>query len=102
MVGKLAIILSLAVIVVFHSSSFTSLYASATFSSSAAGTNQLGAQTMMTYQESLVSLLSNDLETKINKSGTILEVTSRLSEFNSVPFANSISPELHGISKDQT
>jgi hypothetical protein len=48
-----------------------------------------------------VTLISNDLETKINKSGTILEITSMLPKVNSIPFANSITAELHGISKDQ-
>ncbi|MFL6526124.1 MAG: hypothetical protein ACJ70Q_08280 [Nitrososphaera sp.] len=55
----------------------------------------------MTYPESLVTLISNGSETKINKSGTILEITSMLPEVNSIPFANSITAELHGISKDQ-
>ena len=48
----------------------------------------------------LVSVLANELETKIRKSGAILEVTSRLSEVRSTPFADSISPELHGIPAD--
>ena len=46
-----------------------------------------------------MTLISNDLEKKINKSGTILEITSMLPEVNSIPFANSITSELHGISK---
>jgi hypothetical protein len=49
---------------------------------------------------SVVSLLANELETRLNKSGAILEVTSRLPEVNSTPFANSITPELHGIPRD--
>ncbi|MFL6480651.1 MAG: hypothetical protein ACJ70S_06035, partial [Nitrososphaera sp.] len=51
--------------------------------------------------ESLVTLISNDVETKINNSGTILEITSMIPEVNSIPFPNSITAELHGISKDQ-
>ena len=48
----------------------------------------------------VVTLLANELETRINKSGAILEITSRLPEVNSAPFASSISPELHGIPRD--
>jgi hypothetical protein len=48
----------------------------------------------------IVSLLANELETRLNKSGAILEITSRLPEVNSVPFADSISPDLHGIPED--
>lgn len=48
----------------------------------------------------IVSVLANELETKIRKSGAILDVTSRLSEVRSTPFADSISPELHGIPAD--
>jgi hypothetical protein len=54
----------------------------------------------MAYKDSVVSILADELETKINKSGAILEITSRLSETKSTPFASSISPELHGISED--
>jgi hypothetical protein len=48
----------------------------------------------------VVTLLANELETRLNKSGAILEITSRLPEVNSAPFASSISPELHGIPRD--
>jgi C4-dicarboxylate-specific signal transduction histidine kinase len=48
----------------------------------------------------VVNILANDLETRINKSGAILEITSRLPEVRSAPFANSITPELHGIPRD--
>ncbi|MFL6523532.1 MAG: hypothetical protein ACJ71B_08650, partial [Nitrososphaera sp.] len=92
--GRLASVLSMAVILVFHTGYFISFAASATSSSSscssAAGTNQIVEQTM-TYPESLVTLISNGSETKINKSGTILEITSMLPEVNSIPFANSIT-----------
>lgn len=52
------------------------------------------------YQNPIVSVLANDLETRINKSGAILEITIKLPEIKSVPFASSISSELHGIPKD--
>jgi hypothetical protein len=48
----------------------------------------------------VVTLLANELETRLNKSGAILEITSRLPEVNSASFASSISPELHGIPRD--
>src|SRR5215218_7029298 len=48
----------------------------------------------------VVTLLANELETRLNKSGAILEITSRLPEVNSPPFASSISPELHDIPED--
>jgi Cache domain len=48
----------------------------------------------------IVNLLANELETRINKSGAILEITSRLPEVRSTPFAHLISPELHGIPAD--
>ena len=48
----------------------------------------------------IVTTLANELETRINKSGSILEITSRLPEVRSTPFANSISPELNGIPRD--
>ena len=50
--------------------------------------------------EEKVSILANELETRINKSGAILEITSRLPQVSSVPFVDSISPELHGIPRD--
>src|SRR3712207_9387393 len=55
---------------------------------------------ILAYNTAVVGILANDLETKINKSGAILEITSRLPEVKSAPFANSISPELHGIPID--
>ena len=57
-------------------------------------------ETMDVYQNPIVNILANELETRINKSGAILEITSRLPEVNSAPFASSISPELHGIPRD--
>jgi hypothetical protein len=49
------------------------------------------------YHDPMVLALSRDLETRINKSSTILEITSKLPEVKFTPFAGSISPELHGI-----
>ena len=40
----------------------------------------------------IVTTLANELETRINKSGAILEITSRLPEVRLTPFANSSSP----------
>lgn len=48
----------------------------------------------------IVTTLANEVETRINKSSAILEITSRLPEVRSTPFANSISPELNGIPRD--
>jgi hypothetical protein len=48
----------------------------------------------------VISLLANELETRLNKSGAILEITSRLPELTSTPFSDLISPELHGIPRD--
>ncbi len=55
---------------------------------------------IIAYKNPLVSVLANELETRINKSAAILEITSKLQEVNSTPFASSIAPELHGIPKD--
>lgn len=57
-------------------------------------------QTQAEAAEEKVSILANELETRINKSGAILEITSRLPQVSSVPFVDSISPELHGIPRD--
>jgi hypothetical protein len=48
----------------------------------------------------LMRILANELETRINKSGAILEITSRLSQVKSAPYASLISSELHGIPRD--
>ena len=50
--------------------------------------------------EEKVRFLADQLETRINKSGAILEITSKLPQVSSTPFASSISPELHGIPED--
>jgi Cache domain len=69
-------------------------------SSSLAELNQTDTEMILAYNNAAVGILANDLETKINKSGAILEITSRLPEVKSAPFASSISPELHGIPGD--
>jgi hypothetical protein len=50
--------------------------------------------------EEKVRVLADELETRINKSGEILEITSKLPQVSSTPFASSISPELHGMPED--
>jgi hypothetical protein len=50
--------------------------------------------------EEKVRVLANELETRINKSGEILEITSKLPQVSSTPFASSINPELPGIPED--
>jgi C4-dicarboxylate-specific signal transduction histidine kinase len=57
-------------------------------------------QAMHVYQNPIVNILANELETRINKSGAILEITSTLPQVKSAPYASSISPELHGIPRD--
>ena len=76
-----------------------SLSPSPSSSSSFADPNQTELE-MLEYKNRIVSILANELETKINKSGVILEITSKLPEVNSAPFASSIGPELHGIPQD--
>jgi hypothetical protein len=48
----------------------------------------------------IVKLLADNLETSLNKSAAILNVTSKLPEVNSTFYATSIGPELHGIPQD--
>jgi hypothetical protein len=95
--GILAILLLMALPVATRVSSSTNTTATTTTDS-----NQTEAteQTIDVYQNPPVRILANELETRINKSGAILEITSRLPEVNSAPFASSISPELHGIPRD--
>ncbi|MDQ3837024.1 MAG: cache domain-containing protein, partial [Thermoproteota archaeon] len=62
--------------------------------------NQTGGEIKEEYKNPMVSVLADDLETRINKSGAILEITSKLPEVRSAPFAGSIASELHGIPKD--
>ena len=48
----------------------------------------------------IVKLLTDNLETTLNKSAAILEVTSKLPEVNSAFYATSINSELQGIPQD--
>ena len=92
-VGMLAILVPVALL--------TSVTLSPSYSSSSlAELNQTDAEMVLAYNNAMVGILANELETKINKSGAILEITSRLPEVKSAPFASSISPELHGIPGD--
>src|SRR5918993_1279111 len=50
--------------------------------------------------EEKVRVLANELETRVNKSGAILEITSKLPQVSSAPFASSTNPELHGVPED--
>ena len=82
-----------------------SLLTSVTLSSSSssfslADLNLTDAEMIVAYNNAVVGILANELETKINKSGAILEITSKLPEVESAPFASSISPELPGIPND--
>ena len=72
---------------------------SSSSSSSILDLNQRDVE-LVAYNNAIVSILANELETRINKSGAILEITSRLPQVKSAPNASSISPELHGISRD--
>ncbi len=95
LLGVLAIPLLTAVMVSGHASTTAA-------TNTLADLNQTEAAERATdvYQNPIVNILANELETRINKSGAILEITSRLPELNSAPFASSISPELHGIPRD--
>jgi hypothetical protein len=82
-----------------------SLLTSVTLSSSSssfslADLNQTDGEMIVAYNNAVVGILANELETKINKSGAILDITSKLPEVKSAPFASSISPELPGIPND--
>jgi Cache domain len=96
LLGVLAIPLLTAEMVSAHASSSTGT------ANTLADLSQTEAaeQAMDVYQNPIVNILANELETRINKSGAILEITSKLPDVNSAPFASSISPELHGIPKD--
>jgi C4-dicarboxylate-specific signal transduction histidine kinase len=72
---------------------------SSSSSSSIVDLNQRDVE-LVAYNNAIVSILANELETRINKSGAILEITSRLPQVKSAPYASSISPELHGVPRD--
>ena len=75
-----------------------------TISDNSSSTSTIAVQNQtereIAYKNPIVSVLANDLESRINKSGAILEITSKLQEVKSAPFASSIAPELNGIPKD--
>jgi hypothetical protein len=48
----------------------------------------------------IVKLLADNLETSLNESAAILEVTGKLPDVNSALYATSIGPQLHGIPQD--
>jgi Cache domain len=48
----------------------------------------------------IVKLLADNLENRLNKSAAILEIAGELPQVKNLSYANSISPELHGIPKD--
>src|SRR5829696_5931077 len=48
----------------------------------------------------IAKLLADNLENRLNKSATILEITGELPQVKNVSYANLISSELHGIPKD--
>ena len=62
--------------------------------------NKTAAAKGTIYTGLIVKLLADNLETSLNKSAAILEVTSKLPEVNSAFYATSIGPELHGIPQD--
>ena len=70
----------------------TSNSSSSSTASSMAHFNQTEAE-IIPVKNPIVSILTNELETRINKSGAILEITSRLPQVKSAPYASSISPE---------
>lgn len=92
-VGMLAILVPVALLTSVTLSSSSSSF-------SLADLNQTGSEMIVAYNNAAVSILANELETKINKSGAILEITSKLPEVKSAPFASSISPKLPGIPND--
>ncbi|MDQ3969893.1 MAG: hypothetical protein M3275_16035 [Thermoproteota archaeon] len=64
---------------------------------------ELGSQLVIEAEKDLmliVSILASELETRIIKSAAIIEITSKLPEVSSAPFASSITRELHGIPQD--
>jgi Cache domain len=71
------------------------------FNNTRSGIQNETAETTMTADRSLmVRLLADSLKNRIEKSAAILEITGELPQVKNVYYANSISPELHGIPKD--
>ena len=65
----------------------TSNSSSSSTASSMAHFNQTEAE-IVPEKNPIVNILANELETRINKSGAILEVTSRLPQVKSAPYAS--------------
>jgi Cache domain len=95
-VSVLAIPILMALILSPHLSYSSS---SSSTANSMAHFNQTESE-MIPDKNPIASILANELETRINKSGAILEITSRLPQVNSAPYASSISPELNGVPRD--
>ena len=51
-------------------------------------------------KNTIVQLLANYLETKLNKSATILKILSDIPQITALPNGSLINPSLHGIPKD--
>jgi hypothetical protein len=51
-------------------------------------------------KNTIVQLLANHLETKLNKSAIILEIVSDIPQIRALPNASLINPSFHGIPKD--
>ena len=77
----------------------TSNSSSSSTASSMADFNQTEAE-IIPEKNPIVNILANQLETRINKSGAILEITSRLPQVKSTPYASSISSEFNGVPQD--
>jgi hypothetical protein len=79
------ILLGVLVIPLFMTVMLSTHVSTATATNTVAELNQTEAteeteETMHVYQNPIVNILANGLETRINKSGAILEITSRLPE----------------------
>jgi len=92
-VGMLAILVPVALLTSVSLSSSSSSF-------SLAELNQTDGEMIVAYNNAEVGILADGMEIKINKSRAILEITSKLPEVKSAPFASSVSPELHGIPND--
>ena len=107
---SLAIILSLLTIFIILSFEIDAVNSQDRFfkPASAKGFNDTGSgiqnetteSTMSADRSLIVKLLADNLKNRIDKSAAILEITGELPQVKNVSYANSISPELHGIPKD--
>jgi hypothetical protein len=70
---------------------------STTAISSSLPSSQNQTKQMMANDKLIVNLLADSLANRLNKPAAILEVTSLLPQVINAPYANSISPVLHGI-----